>query len=233
MMPMTEKTQRVQQTPAPKQPERPPLDVLTPRWAAILGALAFGIVYAALPNHVTIVPNWLPLVLETVLSIPFLLSGIIKRPLRHITVRILGFALLAVITITLIGGVILFVGTLAAGKSLYSPSELLRTAALLWVANVLVFALWYWEIDGGGPRTRHQNGYRAADFMFPQQSDGDPDRWAPHFFDYLFVAFTGATALSPTDTFPMTRKAKILMMIEALNAMAILIIIVGRIVNIL
>jgi hypothetical protein len=230
---MTNETQQAQQTPAAKQHSTPAFDVLTPRWAAILGALAFGILYAALPTHVTIVPGWLPLVLEAVLLIPLVLSGIIRRPLRHIVVRTLGFALLALVTITLMGGVILFVGTLTAGKNLYTPIALLRTATLLWAANVLVFALWYWEIDGGGPRARHLNEYKAADFMFPQQTDGNPERWVPHFFDYLFVAFTGATALSPTDTFPLTRTTKILMMIEALNAMSILVIIVGRVVNIL
>lgn len=230
---MTEKTQQVQQTQTSQEPSMPPFDVLTPRWAVILGALAFGVIYAALPDHVTIVPNWLPLVLEAVLLIPLVLAGIIGRPLRHTFSRVLSFGLLAVITIALMGGVILFVGTLTAGKNLYTPIALLRTAALLWAANVLVFALWYWEIDGGGPRTRHLNEYKAADFMFPQQTDGNPDRWVPHFFDYLFVAFTGATALSPTDTFPLTRTTKILMMIEALNAMSILVIIVGRVVNIL
>ncbi len=230
---MTNKMQQAQQTPAAKPPAPQSLESIGPRWAAAAGALAFGVVYAALPNHVTIVPNWLPLVIEAVLLIPFALSTIIKRPLRHITVRVLGFATLILLTITLMGGVLLFVGTLTAGKNLYSPAELLRTAALLWAANVLVFALWYWEIDGGGPRKRHQNGYKAADLMFPQQTDGNPNRWVPHFFDYLFVAFTGATALSPTDTYPLTYTTKILMMIEALNAMAILIIIVGRVVNIL
>ncbi len=230
---MTNETQQAQQVPTPKQHAKSEFDILMPRWAAILGALAFGVLYAALPTHVTIVPGWLPLALETVLVIPFVLAGIIRRPLRHVFVRALGFALLAVITITLMGGVILFVGTLTADKNLYTPIALLRTAALLWAANVLVFALWYWEIDGGGPRKRHLNEYKAADFMFPQQTDGNPDRWVPHFFDYLFVAFTGATALSPTDTFPLTRTTKILMMVEALNAMSILVIIVGRVVNIL
>lgn len=110
---------------------------------------------------------------------------------------------------------------------------LLQTAVLLWVANVLVFALWYWEVDGGGPKKRHRHGHRAADFMFPQQADGNTSGWVPHFLDYLFVAFTGATALSPTDTYPLTRVAKGLMMVEALNAIVILAIIIGRIVNIL
>jgi hypothetical protein len=209
------------------------LEAMAPRWAAAIGALAFGVIYAVLPDRVTIVPNWLPLVLEIVLLIPLILAGVIRRPLRHEVARSLAFALLTVVTTTLMGGIILFVGTLASPKSQYSPESLLRTAALLWSANVLVFSLWYWEIDGGGPRKRHQHGHQAADFMFPQQVDGNEGHWVPRFFDYLFVAFTDATAFSPTDTYPLTQIAKILMMVEAVNAIAILVIIVGRVVNIL
>jgi hypothetical protein len=81
-------------------------------------------------------------------------------------------------------------------------TNLLRAAALLWSFNILVFALWYWEIDGGGPWKGHLAGHRAADFLFPQQAKDE--HWAPHFLDYLFVAFTGVTALSPPDTYPLT-----------------------------
>ncbi len=226
-MQQVNKTQQTNQ--AGKEKPRAPM---APRWAALIGLLAFGILYAALPDRVTIGPNWLLLALEGVLLLPVLLFGIAKRPLRNEIIRILIFALLAVITIALIGGIILFVITLP-NKGASEAKALLRTAALLWVSNVLVFALWYWEIDGGGPRKRHENGHQAADFMFPQQVNGNDGSWAPHFIDYLFVGFTGATALSPADTYPLTRRAKGLMMIEALNAMAILGIIVGRIVNIL
>jgi hypothetical protein len=110
---------------------------------------------------------------------------------------------------------------------------LLGSAAVLWSVNILVFALWYWEIDGGGPAKRHQSGHQAADFMFPQQVNGNDGSWAPHFLDYLFVAFTGATALSPTDTFPLTRPAKTLMMIEALLSLTVIGLLAARAVNIL
>ncbi len=104
---------------------------------------------------------------------------------------------------------------------------------LLWSFNVLVFALWYWEVDGGGPLKRHLSGHQAADFMFPQQAKGNTSGWAPHFLDYLFLAFTGATALSPADTYPLTRTAKALMMIEAIISVTVIVILVGRGVNIL
>ena len=98
--------------------------------------------------------------------------------------------------------------------------------------NILVFAFWYWEIDGGGPRRRHEAGHRAADFLFPQQVEGKSGKWAAGFFDYLFVAFTGATAFSPTDTYPLTRRAKALMMVEAILSLTIVVILIGRVANI-
>lgn len=123
---------------------------------------------------------------------------------------------------------VLFILTLPTDKH---ATNLLRSTALLWFFNILVFALWYWEIDGGGPWKRHLSGHHAADFLFLQQVNGAS--WAPHFLDYLFVAFTGATALSPADTYPLTRRAKVLMMIEAVLALALIGILVARAVNIL
>ena len=106
-------------------------------------------------------------------------------------------------------------------------------ATILFAAIIVVFALWYWEIDGGGPYARHLKGHQAADFMFPQQVNRNDGSWAPYFLDYLFLAFTGATALSPADTFPLTRKAKGLMLIEAVLSMSIIVVLAARAVNIL
>src|SRR6266496_1872506 len=135
---------------------------------------------------------------------------------------------LAVSTLALVVGVALFVLSLPTDTH---ATNLLRAGALLWSFNILVFALWYWEIDGGGPWKRHLAGHRAADFLFPQQASGE--HWTPHFLDYLFVAFTGATALSPADTYPLTRLAKMLMMCEALLSLTIAAILIARAVNIL
>lgn len=224
---------QINETQQTGHPARPvPVAPIAPRWAAALGLIAFGVLYAALPDRVTIGPNWLPLPFEVLIFIPLVVAGITKRPLREEITRVLIILSLAIITIALMGGIILYVVTLP-GKGTGDAKVLLRTAALLWTANVLLFGLWYWEIDGGGPRKRHEHGHQAADFLFPQQAMGNDGRWAPHFIDYLFVGFTGATALSPADTYPLTRRAKALMMIEALNAMVVLAIIVGRVVNIL
>ncbi len=200
-------------------------EILISRWTAILAALAIGVLYLALPEYLTIGPNWLLLVVIAVLIIPFFFI----RKLPHITIRLFALALLAVVTLGLAGSIALLIYRLPKTTV---GSILLRSAGLLWLSNILVFALWYWEIDGGGPHKRHEMNHQAADFMFPQQADGNKTGWVPHFADYLFVAFTGSTALSPTDTFPLTRRAKLLMMLEAILSLIIIILLAARAVNI-
>jgi uncharacterized membrane protein len=204
--------------------------VFVPRWAVVVGTLAIGLLYMALPQYLRIGPSWLLLVLEVLVFIPLIFSWVTRRPLRERTIRLLGLTLLGLVTLALAISIAYFVITLPTDKT---GTTLLGTGALLWCTNVLVFALWYWEIDGGGPHKRFHSGHQAADLMFPQQVDGNKEGWAPQFVDYLFVAFTGATALSPTDTYPLTHKAKGLMMIQALISIVIIIILVGRAVNIL
>jgi hypothetical protein len=202
------------------------------RWAALGGALILGLLFAALPERITFGFGWVPLALIVIITLIITLPHLIHRPFSPATVRVLSFIILGVVTFTLAVGVCLMIYTLP-NRSQSQAGMLLQTAGLLWAANILVFALWYWEIDGGGPIKRHKHGHQAADFMFPQQADGNTRGWVPHFFDYLFVAFTAATALSPTDTYPLTRWAKMLMMMEAIIAMLTVIILAGRAVNIL
>jgi uncharacterized membrane protein len=198
-----------------------------------LGAIALGLLYAALPARLTFGPGWLPLVLIVIIILPPITSLAIHKPLPHIAMRSLSFALLFVVTAALAISVALLVITLP-DRTEAQASSLLRDAVLLWLSNIMVFALWFWEIDGGGPHKRYEAGHQAADLQFPQQAQGNVDgKWAPHFVDYLFVAFTTATALSPTDTMPLTRRAKALVMIEALIALSITILIAARAVNIL
>jgi len=201
-----------------------------PRWAAVIGTLAIGLLYLALPSHLTFGPSWLLLVIEIVLLLPLLFSWITHRPLPHVTIRILTLAILGVVTLGLVASIGLLIYTLPGNKQ---ASVLLRSAVLLWCTNILVFSLWYWEIDGGGPHKRRLSGHKATDLMFPQQVDGNKSGWVPHFVDYLFVAFTSATALSPTDTYPLTPVTKMLMMVQAILSMTVIVLLAGRAVNIL
>jgi hypothetical protein len=201
------------------------------------GALLVGLLYLLLPERLTLRPNWLPLVVEVALLAPSLVAVFfldLRLPYR--VARGLALALLGVLTLVLIGSVVAFVLALtqpeALGMHVEGPN-LLRAGALLWVINILVFAVWYWEIDGEGPLSRLQALYPPADLLFPQQQNGNPSRWAPGFIDYLFVAFCFSTALSPADTAPLSRRAKALMMAQAGISLTIIVLLVGRSVNIL
>jgi len=203
-------------------------EVVVPSLAALVAILLTGLLYLVLPPNVIIGPNWLLLVVEGVFVVPLVIDVLTAWDLSHTARRILVLVPLGVSTLALVAGVVLFVLTLPTNKH---ATNLLRAAALLWSFNILVFALWYWEVDGGGPWKRHLAGHRAADFLFPQQAAGE--HWVPHFLDYLFVAFTGATALSPADTYPLTRLAKMLMMLEAVLSLTVIGILIARAVNIL
>jgi hypothetical protein len=203
-------------------------EAVVPGVTALIGILLTGLLYLVLPANLVIGPNWLLLVVEVVFVVPLAVDVLTAWNLSHKVRRLLVLVPLGVSTLALAIGVALLIFSLPTDTH---ATNLLRTAALLWTFNILVFALWYWEVDGGGPWKRHLAGHRAADFLFPQQATGA--YWAPHFLDYLFVAFTGATALSPADTYPLTRLAKMLMMCEALLSLTVVAILIARAVNIL
>ena len=203
-------------------------EAVVPGVTALIGILVIGLLYLVLPANLVIGPNWLLLVVEIVFVVPLVIDVLTAWNLSHKVRRMLVLVPLTVNTLALIVGVALLILSLPTDTH---ATNLLRTGALLWAFNILVFALWYWEVDGGGPWRRHLAGYRAADFLFPQQASGE--HWAPHFLDYLYLAFTCATALSPADTYPLTRLAKMLMMCEALLSLTIAAILIARAVNIL
>src|SRR5205823_11170815 len=149
-------------------------------------------------------------------------------------VRIIAVALLSLATLLIAVSVETLIAALVVGPKL-SAQDLLSSAAGLWSANVVIFALWYWELDRGGPQRRRRPDHPSPDFLFPQQSGPDigPPGWSPSFVDYLFVAFTNATAFSPTDTLPLTRRRKALMMVEGLGSLLMGAVLAAHAINIL
>lgn len=149
-------------------------------------------------------------------------------------VRVLAFALIGLITIANIVSLARLVNALLhASKS--SGITLLGDAANLWITNVVCFALWYWELDRGGPGRRGLPGERRPDFLFTnmQAPDFCKKSWRPGFIDYLFLAFTNATAFSPTDTLPLTSTAKVVMMLQSAVSLLTIALVAARAVNIL
>jgi hypothetical protein len=122
-----------------------------------------------------------------------------------------------------------------------APKDLLKSAAALWVTNILVFASWYWRLDGGGPTARELRGVHTdGAFLFPQMTLDQQAKvamgeqcWNPGFVDYLFLAFNTSTAFSPTDVPVLSRWAKLLMMIQSLISLATIALLAARAVNIL
>ena len=207
-----------------------------PRWPAVIAILAVGGLYLALPDSLTFGPNWLFPSLVLALLIP---TNITYHTGRHRLNAILGFAVDGVLTVGLIISVTLLVDALPAGKE--APQQLLLSAASLWITNILVFALWYWRLDAGGPYQRDKEpGHSNGAFLFPQMTmskealreAGQPD-WSPNFVDYLFLAFNTSTAFSPTEVPVLARWAKVLMMLQSLLSLLIIALLAARAVNIL
>jgi hypothetical protein len=215
----------------PAREERKP----EPRWPALIAVLAVGGLYLALQSDLVIGPRWLFPATITALLVPTTIS---HQTGRHDLNRILGLAISALVTIGLIVSMTLLISALPSHRQ--SATALLLSAASLWLTNILVFALWYWRLDAGGPngrdsRARHADGA----FLFPQMTippDAAPlhrRTWSPNFLDYLFLAFNTSTAFSPTDTPALQRWAKVLMMLQSIISLTVLAILAGRAVNIL
>ena len=203
-----------------------------PRWHAVIAVLAVAGLNVALPTTLTLGPRLALPAVVGVLLVPLVFS---HQSGRHRLNHALGVTMTAVLTIAMIGSLSLLIAALFAGDE--SGASLLLSAASLWVTNILVFALWYWRLDAGGP---HKRGSRARHthgaFLFPQMTPGTPagdDMWSPQFIDYLFLAFNTSTAFSPTDTAVLTRWGKLLMMTQSTISLAILVILAARAVNII
>jgi uncharacterized membrane protein len=203
------------------------------RWPASLAVLAAMALNQALPTHYIMGPPWLVPVLE--LSILLQLS--ITAPRRVANEgrlqQVLALITIAILTIANLGSLILLVTMLLHHGRHVSGVELAYSALGIWLTNVIVFALWYWEIDRGGPDQRTHKEHPEPDFLFPQMATpgcAHPS-WVPKFTDYLYLAFTNATAFSPTDAMPLTPWAKRLMLTQAAISLLTIILVVARAVS--
>src|ERR1700722_19399581 len=205
--------------------------VREPRWPAFVAMIAASGVYWALPEPLSVGPSWGLLVVIALLMIPMVISH--KRQDFGIT-RILTFTANGIITAAMIASLGFLIDVIPKHRE--PPQALLRAAVALWFANVLVFALWYWKLDGGGPLGREgRRGRLESSFLFPQMlgEDGGDPSWSPHFMDYLFLAFNTSTAFSPTDTAVLSRWAKAMMMLQSLISLTVVALLAARAVNIL
>lgn len=215
------------------------------------GAIAFiAGLQLLIVNDLTWGPRWLAPTVEVAMLVPLsiatawtiertrLASGdqhwrMITRHRRAI--RTFALILTAVITAMNLEALVALVRALLHGGTGESGQSLLLDALNIWVTNVVVFALWFWNLDRGGPAMHSIADQRATDFLFPQMLPSFPadQNWAPGFIDYLYLSFTNATAFSPTDTMPLTPRGKALMMTEAIISLLTVGLVAARAVNIL
>jgi hypothetical protein len=207
-----------------------------PRWPALLALAAVAGLRLALPEPLSVGPDWLLAAVLGVLLVPTVIAW---RRGSHNVNRALGYVLNSIITLDMAWSLGLLIALLPSHRQ--SPGDLLRSAAALWVTNILVFACWYWRLDGGGPSQRELRGaHQDGAFLFPQMTLSPEARvqmgeehWSPNFVDYLFLAFNTSTAFSPTDSPVLSRWAKVMMMVQALISFATVALLAARAVNIL
>ena len=176
-----------------------------PRWASAAAVVAVAVLQLLLPRRLSLHPRYLIPAIELVLLAVLIAfnPGRIER--RDPLLRRLSLILTAILFAANSGSGAALVLDLLRGRSSDHPSVLLGTGGAIYVTNLVVFALWYWELDRGGPVSRGQGLRAYPDFLFPQMQATDlvdPD-WEPTFADYLYVSFTNVTAFSPTDTLPL------------------------------
>ncbi|MGZ8613875.1 MAG: hypothetical protein ACXWX4_04235 [Actinomycetota bacterium] len=207
---------------------------MEPRWPASVAVLAALALYVTLPGGFTFGPGWVIPALEVALLIPLT----VRAPYRHREegrlVRFASLLLTALLTLALVASLVLLVRAVLSGAAV-SGHQLVLSGIQIWLTLILVFSLWFWEVDRGGPTIRGHPGQRDPDFLYPQMAThelGQTD-WLPQFVDYLYLSFTNATAFSPTDTMPLTPRAKLLMLVEGLASITTVVMVAGRAVNIL
>src|SRR5437868_1922562 len=205
-----------------------------PFWPAQLAALAAIALYVALPQQLTAGPKGLLPALEGVLALALIVA--MPNPAMRYSPwrRRFAIALIGLVSAANLASLALLIHYLLGGGNV-GGEQLVMSGVVLWATNVLIFGLWFWELDRGGPIARAMNPAAQPDFLFPQMTEPRfaPPGWMPGFVDYLYLSLTNATAFSPTDTLPLSRSAKALMGVQSLAALVTLGLVVARAVNVL
>ena len=214
-------------------------------WLACGAIVVVAILQFFLINDLSLGPRWLAPAAEIALLIP--LAALFRVRQKHVKRavaagkiidqqwRIIRYLALGLITVMMVMNFIALaelLRALLAGR-VENGTTLLIDAVIIWMINIIVFALWFWGLDGGGPAVRHAQQKPTFEFLFPQALVKDAALFLPGFVDYLFLSFTNATAFSPTDTMPLSQRAKLLMMAEAMISLLTIAFVAARAVNIL
>ena len=220
-------------------------------WLARASVALIAILQLLMINRLGLGPRWLAPAFEIALLIPLSVATAWTQTTvraaredhhwRRVArqrwwIRTSALFLTAFVTVINAASLVSLVNALLAHTATKTGQTLLLDAVNIWITNVIVFALWYWSIDRGGPASRGVKEPGQCDFLFPQmalRTESNPAAWSPGFVDYVYVAFTNASAFSPTDTMPLSERAKLLMMAQSAISLLTLALVAARAVNIL
>jgi len=207
------------------------------RWpVTITTAVAVGLQMAVPDRLVLVHPSWVLPAVQGVLIVVLAVANPRRIDNESKALRWLALAFAGLLTLSNLWSLARLAFGITTGTTGTTPAHLLITGALIWLTNVIVFGLWYWEFDRGGPVARANNDRKYPDFQFVQMVSPPsmvPPDWEPHFLDYLYLAFTNAAAFSPTDVMPLSRWAKIAMTVQSAISIVTVALVVSRAVNIL
>jgi hypothetical protein len=210
-----------------------------PRWPVALACLAAAALPFALPRSLSVLPQWIVALLVVLLVLAAVITHYTHKPMLN---QIFGYSMLVVLTIALLYSLVELI--IALPHHTEVAERLLGSAAIIWVTNVIVFAVWYWRLDAGGPNERDgRESHSRGAFLFPQMSIVAPgshgksiaevEKWRPQFVDYLALSFYTCTSFAPTDVPVLSRWAKLMMMTQAGMSLTTVALLAGRAVNIL
>lgn len=205
------------------------------RWAVSVAVVLAIVLQLTLPTKLAFPPRWL---LPTI-GLSLLVGLVVANPRRidHRSTRLRATSILLTGVMSIANAVSAgrLIANLLNGTATEDAGLLLRWGGAIWLTNVVVFALWYWELDRGGPGARAEGVRQYPDLLFAQMGTPNiaPSTWEPQFVDYFYLAFTNATAFSPTDVIPLSRWTKMMMLLQSAVSVSTLVLVIARAVNIL
>ncbi len=205
------------------------------RWPASVAVAAAVALQFTIPRHLMFRPHWLLPVVALLLLAALLVANPMRINRQSTSIRRSSLLMIAVLSVANAWSAVKLIRGLVEGSEGHVAGPLLNNGGAIWLTNVIIFALWYWEFDRGGPAARANAVVGHQDFLFPQMTSPElaPSDWEPAFADYFYLSFTNATAFSPTDVMPLSRWAKMAMLVQSAVSLSIGALVIARAVNIL
>jgi hypothetical protein len=203
------------------------------RWPAALAIVVLIVLQWVLPDRLTFGPRWLLPLVEAAIAAALVTADPVRMSRSSPALRTLALVLIGVVGLGTAWSVAMLIRDIVTGYDTGSAAQLLGVGGGIYLMNMLTFAVWFWEMDRGGPVARSLGGDPYPDFLFPSMTSPEMvhQDWEPRFADYLYLAFTNATAFSPTDTLPLSRWAKLTMALESAIALATAALVIAKAVN--